>query len=234
MSSSLVRARLTRASALGLLLAVAGAVPAHAGSRTTADVRPPVSRAVVSCVGATDALAWGAAEVRLSFGAGRLARGASYLLVPVDDVTGLDAGDRTSVERRQRTATVLVPADGRSLTPATTVEVRLGGEVLQRIPVAGGCGVVDPAPDRGPVLGAITSAAGTVRVAVENGSSVRDEIGVTLFRVGSNTGDSAFLLLEPGASGGVSFSGVAAGSYVVEAFGYTSFLSTRSGPFAVD
>ncbi len=170
-------------------------------------------------------------EVRLSFDAGRPAR--SYLLVPVDDATGLDAGDRTSVDRRQRTATVLVPADGRSLTPATTVEVRLGGEVLQRVPVAAGCGVVDPAPDRGPVLGAITSAAGTVTVAVENGSSIRDEIGVTLFPVGSSTGDSLFVLLEPGASGSVRFSGVAAGSYVVEAFGYSSFLSSRSAPFTV-
>ena len=187
----------------------------------------------MACVGANDSLEFGGAQVRLGLEARRLTRDDSYVVVPVDDGTGLDAGERATLDRRQRTTTVTIAADGTALTRASTVEVRLGGEVVQRIPVAPGCGVLDPAPDRGPVLGAITSTAGTVSVAVENGSSVRDTIGVTLFPVGGTSGESTFLVLAPAASGTVSFSSVAAGSYVLEAFGYTTFRSSRSAPFTV-
>jgi len=227
----------SRAGALVLLLAVAGAAgvsPAQAAPKAAPNVvRGPVQEAVVTCVEPGGDLEFGGARVDLTVRVGRLGPDDFYVLVPVDDSTGLDAGERESVDRRQRTATVTIPADGRSLTAASTVEVRLGGDVLQRVPVAAGCGVVDPSPDRGPVLGAITSAAGTVTVVVENGSSVRDEIGVTLFPVAGSSGPTSFAVLEPGATGTVSFSGVAPGSYVVEAFGYASFLGTRSAAFVV-
>jgi hypothetical protein len=228
--------RLPRAGALALLLTVAGAAgagPAAAASKAEQAPKAPVQRAVATCLDPGDDLEFGGAQVRLRFASGRLAADDSYVLVPVDDATGADAGERTTVQRRQRTATVVVPADGTTLTRATTVEVRLGGDVLQRIPVSPGCGVVDPAPDRGPVLGAITSDAGTVTVAVENGSRTADEIGLTLFPVGENTGESRFVTLAPGATGTVTFAGVTPGSYVVEAFGYTTFRSSSSVPFPV-
>ena len=64
-------------------------------------------------------------------------------------------------------------------------------------------------------------------------STLSDEIGVSLFPVGSNTGDSQFLTLAPGTSGTVTFTGVTPGQYTVEAFGYTSFKFAETGPFTV-
>lgn len=228
--------RLPRAGALALLLALAGAAgagPAAAASRAADAPKAPVQRAVTTCLDPGDGLEFGGAQVRLRVESGRLAPDDFYVLVPVDDESGLDAGERTTVQRRQRTATVVVPADGTTLTPAATVEVRLGGTVLQRIAVAPGCGVVDPAPDRGPVIGPITIDGVTVTVTVENASRTVDDIGVTLMPVGGSTGDSRFVTLAPGATGTVTFAGVEPGSYVVEAFGYTTFLTSTSAPVTV-
>lgn len=234
--------RAGRVGGLGLLSAVLGTAlvgtalvgPVDASSRGAADARrAPVQRAVVTCVGPDEALEFGGASVQLVLSRGWLAEDDFFVLVPVADASGLDAGERTTADRRERSATVVVPADGRALTPASTVEVRRGGEVLQRVPVAAGCGVLDPAPERGPVLGPVSSTAGAVSVQLLNASSVPDEIGVTLFPVGGASGESRFLTLAPGATGTVGFSGVAAGSYTLEAFGYTTFVSSTSAPFVV-
>jgi hypothetical protein len=222
---------LARTVAVGLLVSAAVAVPAQSAAAN--DRRGPVRDVSVSCVEPGGALAFGGARALLEFGSSRLEKGDFFVVVPVSDATGLDAGDRLTVDRRQKEAVVVVPADGRALTPAVTVEVRLGGDVVQRIAVKGGCGTVDPAPERGPLIGEITAVDGLVSAQVTNGSGVADEVGMTLYAVGGNTGESRFLSLAPGQTGTVSFAGVPAGTYYLEGFGYTTFIETESAPFVV-
>lgn len=229
--------RTRRAGGAGVLLAVAGAGivgPAHAAPKSTPDVRrAPVQSVVLSCEAPSDALRFGGAAVRLTLATRWLAADDVLVLVPVVDATGLDAGERTTAGRADRAVTVVVPADGTAPTPASTVEVRLGGDVLQRVPVAGGCGVLDPAPEPGPVVEQLTTGTGTVTVQVRNPSSVADEVGVTLFPAGGSVGESRFLALAPATSGAVTFSGVAPGQYTVELFGYTTFVERTTEPFTV-
>ena len=213
---------------IAALCAVGLAAPAQAGQP-----KQPVRDVTVTCAEPSEVPEFGAAVVELTFRKGLLRKDDFFVVVPVNDGTGLDAGDRVSVQRKQASATVVIPADGAALTPATTVEVRLGGDVLQRIPVPAGCGVVDPDPAQGPGIGQITTSAGTVTVPVTNLNDETDEIGVTLFPVGGSSGDSLFVTLAPGETGTVTFRGVAAGQYVVEAFGYTTFTQSTSEPFSV-
>lgn len=206
---------------------------ALAPSAQAVQPKQPVKAFSVTCAGPSAEAEFGAAVVELTFRSGLLPKDDLLVLVPVNVATGFDAGDRTSVDRKQRVARVIVPADGTALTPATTVEVRDGGDVVQRIPVPAGCGVVDPDPAQGPGIGQITSTDGTVTVPITNLNGVTDDIGVSLFPVDSNIGASQFLTLAPGETGTVTFSGVAPGQYSVEAFGYTTFTQTNSGPFIV-
>lgn len=212
---------------LAAMCAVGSVTPAQAAQH-----KQPVKKFTVTCAEPTDVSEFGAAVVRLTF-KGSLPKNDFFVVVPVNDATGLDAGDRIAVDRKQKLATVAIPADGTALTPATTVEVRLGGDVVQRIPVPAGCGVIDPTPAQGPGIGQIASADGTVTVPITNMNGVTDEIGVTLFPVGGNSGDSRFLALAPGETGTVTFTGVTAGQYSVEAFGYTTFTESNSEPFTV-
>ena len=220
----------TALAAAPLVLGVA--LTGTAEARPRAD-REPVQKATTTCTGPSEDAEFGGALVELKLRKNIIPADDFYVAVPVDDATGLDAGPRTAIEADQRRATAFVPADGTSLTPSTTLEIRFGGEVLQRIAVRAGCGVLDPDPQAGPLIGAITVEAGTVTVPVVNGSSITDEIGVTLFPVGGSTGDSRFLTLAPGAGGTVTFTGVAPGQYTVEAFGYTTFVSAETAPFVV-
>lgn len=204
------------------------ATPAQAGA-----LKQPVKDFNVVCAEPNDVPEFGAAVVHLTFKKNVLPKDDFFVVVPMDDATGLDAGDRIMVDRKQRYATVVLPADGSALTPAATIEVRRGGDVVQRIPVPAGCGALDPNPTQGPGIGHITSSAGTVTVPVTNPNDVTDEIGVTLYPVGGNAGDTLFLTLAPGETGTVTFTGVTAGQYVVEAFGYTTFAQSNSEPFSV-
>ena len=213
---------------IAAICAVGLASPAQAGQP-----RQPVREFTVTCAEPSDVPEFGAAVVELTFRKGLLRKDDFFVVVPVNDRTGLDAGDRISVGRKQASATVVLPADGSALTPAATVEVRLGGDVVQRIPVPAGCGVIDPNPAQGPGIGEITTGPGTVTVPITNLNDEADEIGVTLFPVGGTSGDSLFLALAPGETGTVTFSGVDAGEYVVEAFGYTTFTQSYSEPFSV-
>lgn len=198
------------------------------------ELKPPVRDFTVTCAEPDDVAEFGAAVVQLTFKRNLLRKDDFFVVVPVNDATGLDAGERVSVDRKQRYATVVLPADGSALTPAATVEVRLGGDVVQRVRLPAGCGVLDPDPAQGPAIGQITSGAGTVTVRVTNVNDVTDEIGVTLFPAGGTSGDTSFLRLAPGETRTVTFTGVTAGQYVVEAFGYTTFTQSNSEPFSVD
>lgn len=213
---------------LAALCAVGLATPAHAEQP-----KQPVQRAAVTCAEPSDALEFGAAVVQMTFTKRGLPKDDFFVVVPVNDATGLDAGARISVDRAQRLATVTIPADGAVLTPAATVEIRRGGDVVQRIPVSAGCGVLDPTPARGPRIGPITSIDGTVTVPITNANSVSDDVGVTLYPAGGDSGETRFLNLAPEETGTVTFTGVSAGQYVVEAFGYTTFTQSDSDPFTV-
>lgn len=70
-------------------------------------------------------------------------------------------------------------------------------------------------------------------VPITNLNSSDGEMGVTRFPVGGDSGDSQFLNLAPQATGSVTLTGVAAGQYTVEAFDYTAFTRSESGPFTV-
>lgn len=222
-------ARTARLAAVVLAATCAAAVAPPAQALP----RQPVKAFTVTCAEPDEGFEFGAAVVDLTFRGVALRKDDFFVVVPVNDATGLDAGDRIGVDRRQTRATVVVPADGTALTPATTVEVRLGGDVVQRIGVPAGCGVIDPDPDQGPVIGPISSVGGTVTVPVTNVNDVADDIGVTLWPAGSDTGDNRFLALAPGQTGSVSFTGVPPGVYTVEAFGYVTFTQTRTEPFSV-
>lgn len=132
----------------------AGAVAAPAQA---APSRTPVQASTVACAAPSDSYEFGAAVVQLTFKKGSLAKDDFLVVVPVNDDTGLDAGERVSVDRRQTQATVVIPADGRALTPAATVQVRLGGDVVQTITVSGGCGALDADPAQAPAIGTITT-----------------------------------------------------------------------------
>lgn len=213
---------------LAAMCAAGLASPAHAGQP-----KQPVKTSTVTCAAPTDVSEFGAAVVQMAFQKRGLAKDDFFVVVPVNDATGLDAGDRISVDRKQKVAIVTIPADGTALTPAATIEVRRGGDVVQRIAVPAGCGVIDPTPAQGPTIGQITSSDGTVTVPITNSNDVADEVGVTLYPAGGNTGESQFLTLAPGETGIVTFTGVTAGQYVVEAFGYTTFTQSDSEPFTV-
>lgn len=213
---------------IATMCAVGLAAPAQAGQ-----LKQPVRDVTVTCAEPSEVPEFGAAVVDLTFRKGLLRKDDFFVVVPVNDETGLDAGDRISVDRKQASATVVLPADGSAVTPAATIEVRLGGDVVQRIPVPAGCGVINPNPAQGPGIGQIATSAGTVTVPITNLNDETDEIGVTLYPVGGNSGASLFLTLAPGETGTVSFSGVDAGQYVIEAFGYTTFTQSYSEPFSV-
>lgn len=221
-----------RAGSLVTVVTLAVSAAAFVPPALAQQQKQPVKASSVTCVEPGDA-DFGAAVVELTFRRASLPEDDHLLVVPVDDATGLDAGDRLLVDRTQAVVAVTIAADGAALTPAVTVEVRRGGDVVQRIPVPGGCGVVDPDPDQGPVIGAITRTGDTVTVAVTNVNDGPEEVGVTLWPTGSTTGESRFIALGPGESGSVAFTGVPAGQYVVEAFGYTTLTQTTSAPFEV-
>ena len=227
--------RAARAGVVVLAAMCAGALttPAQAGSTQAGQLKQPVRDFTVTCAQPSDVSDFGAAVIQMTFKKRGLSNDDFYVVVPVNNESGLDAGDRISVDRKQKLATVTIPADGTTLTPAATVEVRLGGDVVQRIQVRAGCGVIDPAPSQGPGIGQITTDDATVTVPITNLNDVIDDVGVTLYPAGGNSGETRFLTLAPGEAGAVTFTDVTAGQYVVEAYGYTSFLQSDSEPFTV-
>ena len=216
---------------LGVLLS-----PAAASAASPKATKPPIQKSSVSCVAPSEGLEFGGAQISVTLRSNWLPKAEReefFTLVPVDNRTGNDSGPRTSLDRAQRRTTVVIPADGSTLTPASTLEVRYRGETVQRIPVRGGCGILDPDPTPAPVIGAITVAGSTVTVEVTNPADYADDILVSLFPVGGNVAPTTFVHLAPGATGTVSFSDVTPGSYYVEAFGATEFGTSTSAPFAV-
>lgn len=216
-------------AALAGLPVLLSAAPAAAEPARSAPVRAAAS----ACVAPGGDLEFGGSSVRLELRPGWLPVGEFFVVVPVDPRTGLDAGPRSTIERGQRQATVVVPASGTELTPAVSIALRFGGDVVQRVPVAGGCGVLDPDPAMAPGIGAITTTPSTVTVAVTNRNRYDDDVLVVLWPVRGYTGEQTFVHLAPGASGTVTFSGVAAGEYTVEASGATEFATATSAPFTV-
>ena len=219
---------------LGLvaLLCLALAGPASAKKRAA---KAPVQKAETSCVAAGNQFEFGAAAVELRFRKNQIPADDFYVLVPVNDSTGLDSGDRTSVGAGQKRTTVYVPADGRNLTPASTVEVRFGGDVLQRIAVPGGCGEIDATPQTAPEIRA-TSVDGTnVGVTVVNTTDTADFVVVDLWPVGGNVSTTRSISLAPGEAGTVTFTDVAPGQYYAEAYHASpaEFVTSRSATITV-
>ena len=222
------RRALVLAALAGLPTLLAASPAAAAPGRST-----PVRASSSACVAPSGDLEFGGSSVRLDLRPGWLPAGEFLVVVPVDPRTGLDAGPRTTIDRGQRRATVVVPASGSELTPAVSIALQLGGDVVQRVPVAAGCGVLDPDPAMAPGIGAISTTSSTVTVPVTNRNRYDDDVLVVLWPVGGNTGEQTFVHLAPGSSGSVTFSGVAAGRYTVEASGATEFATATSAPFSV-
>jgi len=199
------------------------------GASASADVMkirgtgPVVVADDAHCLESTAELPFGGVAIELTFDKNRLPKGEFYVAVPRNVETGLDAGERFTVEGSQRTATAVIPADGHGPTPVSAVDVVFGGQVVQSVPVTLQCGELDPTPDLAPEIVGYVVEGRSITVTVTNPNGTEDTVLVSLWASGSNSAPTTFVTLAAGGTGSVQFDDVDAGGYRIEAESVTTY-----------